>query len=396
MRHRYKCIPVLLLLLTLTGCWDRVEIEERGFVIGVGIDLPEKVDEENENSFILTQQLVVPGALAGGSSNLGGGGASGDAYLNITSTGKSMFGIIRETSAMTSRTPFYEHNALIIISEELGRTKYFSSILDHFLRYHEMRRGMKVMISEGKAEDVLRVEPKNERLPALYIDSISINNFKNARMLPVSRIGDINAHLLKDESFTVQRILKKENEVKIAGNAVIKGNTNTFVGFLNEDETMGLNFLTGEIQGGVLEFDYRNGQIIFDIKKNKTKVVAHVSNENEIEFTITVESEGNIAEAFNTLNEEYDSEMMSQIEKEAADEIERYMNLTINKLQNEYKTDVIELGSRLKQNHPNVWDHVKEDWEEGKELFSKVKINTIVEVNMNQPGTLLKSNEREF
>lgn len=396
MRLSYKSILFLLFLLTLTGCWDRVEIEERGFVIGVGVDLPEETDEENANTFILTQQLVVPGALAGGSSNLGGGGTSGDAYLNITSTGKSMFGIIRETSAMTSRTPFYDHNSLIIVSEELGRTKYFSSILDHFLRYPEMRRGMKVMISEGKAEEVLRVEPKNERLPALYIDSISINNFKNARMLPVSRIGDIHAQLLKDESFTVQRILKEENEVKIAGNAVIKGKTNTFVGFLNEDETMGLNFLTGDIQGGIIEFDFRKGQITFDIKKNKTKVVADVSKENEIEFTITVESDGNIAEAFNTFIDEYDAEMLSQIEKAAAQEIEHYTKLTINKLQNDYKADVIGLGAHLKQNHPDVWANVKDDWEEGEELFSKVKINTIVKVKMKLPGTLLKSNEREF
>lgn len=342
---------------------------------------------------MLTQQIVVPGVLEGSGSNLGGGGEIGDAYLNITAEGNSMFGIIRETAARTSRSPFYEHNALIIVSMDVASSKLFTSILDHFLRFPEMRRGTKVLISEHKAKKVLEVTPKNEKLPAMYINSISINNFKNARMLPVSRIGDIHSKLLREEGFTVQRIIAEEEEVKISGNAVFKGKTNELVGFLDEDETMGLNLLTGDIKGGVLEFFYDDGHIIFDIKKAKHQITANVEDQENISFLIKVESEGKIAEAFES-NINYNPTEMKELEEDAAAEIERYMNLTINKLQQEFKVDVIGLGSYLNDEHPDVWKKLKSNWEENNQLFTSVKIDVEAKVNIRQPGTLFKSNER--
>lgn len=382
-----------IVISLLTGCWDRVEIEERGFVVGVAIDQAEDKGNKNQKKLMLTQQIVVPGVLEGSGSNLGGGGEIGDAYLNITAEGNSMFGIIRETAARTSRSPFYEHNALIIVSMDVASSKLFTSILDHFLRFPEMRRGTKVLISEHKAKKVLEVTPKNEKLPAMYINSISINNFKNARMLPVSRIGDIHSKLLREEGFTVQRIIAEEEEVKISGNAVFKGKTNELVGFLDEDETMGLNLLTGDIKGGVLEFFYDDGHIIFDIKKAKHQITANVEDQENISFLIKVESEGKIAEAFES-NINYNPTEMKELEEDAAAEIERYMNLTINKLQQEFKVDVIGLGSYLNDEHPDVWKKLKSNWEENNQLFTSVKIDVEAKVNIRQPGTLFKSNER--
>jgi spore germination protein len=69
---RMMKITSVLSLLLLTGCWDRVEIEERGFVVGVGVDLLKKEEREeqlddkqtiDETPFKLTYQFVEPRGL---------------------------------------------------------------------------------------------------------------------------------------------------------------------------------------------------------------------------------------------------------------------------------------------------------------------------------------------
>jgi spore germination protein len=394
-KQSIKVLTVFVFLFFTTGCWDRVEIEERGFVVAVAFDLPEEKEPGGKQQIVLTQQLVVPGVLAGGGSNLGGGGTEGDAYLNITSEGKSVFGIIRETAARTSRSPYYEHNALIIISEEVARSDQFAEILDHFMRYPEMRGGTKVMISKGRAQSILEVEPKNERLPAMYIDSISINNFKNARMLPVSRLGDVHEHLLKEQSYTIQRIIGEDQEVEISGNTVFQGHNNKLLGFLGKEDTMGLNFLTEEVKGGIVEVGMEKEKIInYEIKKAKRKIEANVDDIDNMTFTFTIETEGNLAEAYAIGLDYEDSKMASRIEQNVAQEIERKANNTAKELQQKLKADVMGLGTYLNNRHFDLWQQIKGDWDRGKNYFSRCKIEVKTNVIVRQPGTVIESNKR--
>ncbi|HEY4392360.1 MAG TPA: Ger(x)C family spore germination protein, partial [Paenibacillus sp.] len=78
-------------LFCTTGCWDRVEIDERGFVVGVGIDIPDEqeqgaAEEGNgfaERDYLVTYQLVVPSRLK----RAGSSGSSDQSYFNITLRG---------------------------------------------------------------------------------------------------------------------------------------------------------------------------------------------------------------------------------------------------------------------------------------------------------------------
>lgn len=56
-------------LSILTGCWDRVEINQRGFVVGVAIDKPET--NKSKNTYKGTYQMIVPGGLKQNSGSQG-------------------------------------------------------------------------------------------------------------------------------------------------------------------------------------------------------------------------------------------------------------------------------------------------------------------------------------
>lgn len=141
--HCFRGILIFTLFLLLTGCWDRIEIEERGFVVGIAIDMPKtkeigkKQEKESPDKpkakgrYVLTQQMVVPGELSG-SGNAQGGTGSGKAYLNVTAEGETLFDIIREVAARTSRSPYYVHFKTLVISEEVARTEgSLANVIDH-------------------------------------------------------------------------------------------------------------------------------------------------------------------------------------------------------------------------------------------------------------------------
>ncbi|MBM7662973.1 spore germination protein [Bacillus mesophilus] len=387
--RKIKILTILLILLMNSGCWDSIEIEQRGFVIGVGIDLAEKKGEEGDKLLKLTQQFVVPAAMSGSGSSSGEG--TQEAYQNIESVGNTIFEMVRTVAAQTSRSPFYEHIKLIVISEEVAKSEKFPDVIDFFLRYPEMRRGIQVMITPDSAKDILEFKPGNEKLPSMFIQSISRNNYKNARMVPPTRIGDLHGHLLGTESFMIQMVSKlSKEEVKLTGHAVINGKSDQLVGFIREDATEGANFLTGEIKGGLLEAELGGEVIIFQINEVKTQIKPIVSSKEDIKFKINISTTGSIPESFAPINllEQKD---IKQIEKAVEEKIRYFVGLAIDEVQKEMKTDVLGFGRAIMVQESKHWEKLKDNWDFGENYFSKSEIDLSIDVTVSRNGAIIKS-----
>lgn len=62
------CIPLLLLPMLLSGCWERKELNELAFVLGLGLD-------KAEDGYKVSMQVVIPSSIT--SQSAGGSGGSG-------------------------------------------------------------------------------------------------------------------------------------------------------------------------------------------------------------------------------------------------------------------------------------------------------------------------------
>src|SRR5690606_19541113 len=97
--------------LGLTGCWDRVEIDQRGFVVGVGIDAaPEPENEEQQakkgKKYRGTYQIIKPSGLSSTTGGKGGGGGQ-DTHFDITVEEDSLPAITSRISTRVGRSPFF-------------------------------------------------------------------------------------------------------------------------------------------------------------------------------------------------------------------------------------------------------------------------------------------------
>ncbi|WP_226665328.1 Ger(x)C family spore germination protein [Metabacillus litoralis] len=388
--RKWRLLIIIFCLLITSGCWDSIELEERGFVIGVGIDLSED-DVEDQGKIKLSQQFVIPSGSSQGESGQGG---SADAFQNITSTGNTIFETVRRVAARTNRSPFYEHIKLIVVSEAIAESDVFPDILDYFLRYPEMRRGTQIMITPEKAGDILEITPKNEKLPAIYIKSISRNNYKNARMVPPTRIGKIHENLLGNESYMIQMIEKlNSEEVKISGQAVFNGYTDKLVGFIEEDATEGINFITGELKGGLLEAKVKDEIVVYEMDKVKT-TVEPIYEKGKIKFKVDIKTTGTIPESYKSFDL-LNKKEIEQTEQAVKKEIYRFTDLAIKRVRDELKTDIFDFGKKFKIKYPKEWENFINDWDIDENYFSQSEIEVNVNTVIDRSGTIIRSSLKD-
>lgn len=396
MRKRFAAICLLLVfMIPLAGCWDSMELEQRGFVIGVAIDegdAPLHTNNTNgKQSFKVTFQEVIPAGLKqeGNSAS----SLAGESYFNVTLEGKTMLSIIAKMSTMTSRTPFFEHLKLIVVSEKVAQSDYgFANVLDYFLRNNDARRNVSVMVAKGEAKRVLSTVPQGEKTPVMFIQSISKNQ-DTYRMVPETRIGDIHEYLLKRQSFVIQKVTSKDSSISLIGGAIMDGIKNNLAGFTDEMETAGFNFLLEGIRGGVLEVDVGDNLVAYKVEQVKRRVNADLSDLSHPKFTIELWVEGSILEAFER-RDYMEQPTIEEIQAKVDDSVQRLVNETLNKTHKQLKRDVLGLGNHLKEWHPSVWRQLEQEWDTGRNYFADSDIQVKANVEVRRIGSVNNTEKR--
>ncbi|WHX97984.1 Ger(x)C family spore germination protein [Neobacillus sp. DY30] len=386
-----KDILPILALLFLTGCWSSHEIEEIGLSVGLALDEGKEstIDTElkqqgggyNQTEKItMTYQIVTP---QGTGSESKGGGSQQKPYLNISETGDSIHQMIREFSLRSDRPIFSPHLKVIVISEDLVRKYRLEQLVDEHLRDNEIRPSCLVFISKGLANEALESKEPG-KIPAFRLIGISDNEYRTTRILPPMSLAKLGGKMDSGSSFLLQNVIPTNGEVNFSGAAVISGKTKKLLGFLNEEELEGITWITGKGKGGLVKtFDAKNQPIIYEVKTMKSKIIPHV-NGNNISFDVKIESEGRLSENWKVSGESSENKFLKRAEEAAEEEVKRLVSNVGEKIQKDYQVDVAGFGTRLRIEHPKVWEKVKKDWDQ---TFSEVPIEYNVKLTIRDYGS---------
>ncbi|MDM5187166.1 Ger(x)C family spore germination protein [Bacillus sp. DX4.1] len=387
MKHLHKFVYCIILFLCLSGCAERKEIEERGFVVGVAFDVAKEAAEESESKkppFMKgTYQLVLPSALA-----QQGGKTDGDNYINISAIGDSIFGQIREISKKISRSLFFPHIQILVFSKDLLQHPFvLEQTLDVFFRDHEMRRNIRIFVSKDRAEGILKQSSKPENLPAKYIDLLADHADSNAYMLEAIRIGDIQEMMTAKRSFVLPILQLTKQGVKLEGAAVFKGKNNKLLGLLSGKDTQGLNYIIGEKASGFVTIRKEEETVTYEIHKLRRKIHASFADPRHPKFTIDIYPEGILAEVYLG----GDGKMWSgeQLNTHISQEMKKITMMTIKKVQKGFKTDVLGLGDYYKRHNYKEWKKIENNWDRGENYFTKSKIVVRVHPRVEHSGSLI-------
>ncbi|MGD8190133.1 Ger(x)C family spore germination protein [Brevibacillus ginsengisoli] len=368
---------LLLCSFILAGCWDRRELEERTSLLAIAIDM----SEENPKLYKITVQIPIPTKIAGSGGT--GGGKGGDTVRVMSSTGKTVIDAANNLQNRLNQRIFLGHTRVVAVSEDVAR-KGLTDIIDGFRRNPQMRRLLWPIVVKGKASHLLEIQPKISQIPIAYVMDM-IESGSKLQIIPDQTLGNF---YIQSSSSRLEPFLNymeaTKNDVAWKGIAVFKGDK--LVGVLPDTLSWVLLQLSEKKRGGniVVPIQGKKGEYLaFHPKVVKTKVnVEHTPNaRGGHKVSYLCKLQGDIMETTYHTNLK-DEDLIPIYQKLIKEELDRRAKSLLIKLQKEYKTDVLKLGSIMHAYHyQDYW--VNHHWNED---FPKMEVSVVYDVRIRRLG----------
>ncbi|HOB19311.1 MAG TPA: Ger(x)C family spore germination protein [Candidatus Atribacteria bacterium] len=399
-------LVLVILTIPLAGCWDRVDIDMRGYVLGIALDAyppnpigqntseleasPEEEEplekmetQAGRPKYAMTVQLPMLKNSQTAGSGPTGGGFDGSSTWEITQIGDSFISMNREMATRTSLLMYYEHLQVIIISDEIAR-QGLEKVMDFFLRDPEMRRRVKIFISKGEAKRILDVLPRIEDYASMYLSLIPLNVKKTSRMATDTDLGELIINIHSGLDFVLPKVEAIKDEIKSSGGAAIKNGK--MVGWLTELELEAVKLMRNLYRGGVITVrtpGEEEGLNVLEVTKAKSTIKPSIKD-NVPHFDIRIKVEGNYAEDVNIhTHGQLDMEYIRMLERTFKKEIESLCTRTIKRMQEEYGADVLQLKRILQTKAPAYWKKIADQWDE---IYPSASISITADVTVSLLG----------
>ncbi|MBP2654701.1 MAG: hypothetical protein H6Q73_2270 [Firmicutes bacterium] len=384
-----KCLLLIIICSMLTGCWDRHELNQLGIVGAFGLDLDPATGNIKVFTEILNPQILKKEGTPPNSS---------PTQLEIT-TGVTLFEAFRNISKQFDRIAYFSHTRVIIISEDLAKEGLLPYI-DFFARSDQIRPLVRIIIAKNTSPlQLLSTTSGMENFQAYYLRSIINHDTQNSQSINVTLLDFIKT--MSGEGINpiagVMQIIEQpsppDKNDKTAPKAVIFSGTAVFhkdklVGYMNEQETIGLNWLREKTTDGYINIPFPPGEdtfIVAEIKQASSRIKPQLEN-GEIHFLIEIQTEGDIIETSSSSNISK-LEILRMVETALENEIKKDVSSTIDAAQNQFHTDILGFGRALYRNYPKEWKTIKGDWET---IFPAVKYEIQVTARLKRHGLVNK------
>ncbi|RKN85610.1 Ger(x)C family spore germination protein [Paenibacillus ginsengarvi] len=378
MNKPWRAVRLVVLLsvavLLSAGCWDRREIEERTSVVAIAIDK----SNEQPGMILLTVQIPIPIRIAGSGLGSGGGGGK-QAVKTMSATGVTVVDAFQNLQKRLNQELFYGHTRIIAIGEEVAKAG-ISQILDPFRRDPQIRRLLWPIVVQGEGRKLLTATPALEQIPTVFIMTLIENGARSGR-IPDINLGDFYIDLTTGSREPYLNYVQvNKDDIKWSGVALFLDDR--MIGTLDERETWRVMRVREKKDGGSIAFPYKGNPahlatINTEFVRSSKKVT--FQNGNPV-VRITIKIEGNLLEK--TFQADLkDPQTIRQIEQDAVRYLEENTAKLVHKLQKQYKTDALGIGSYIKAYHPTEWNRM--DW---KKQFSEADIHIGYIVKLRNTG----------
>lgn len=375
MKRYIRLLSLLLLLLPLTGCWDRVEVNDVAIVDVVGID-------KAPNGLLLTVSIVVPELAAPGKGD--GAGSKGEgATVIFSAEGETVMDASMQIQERLSRQLFWAHARALVLGEEYARAGVRSA-LDFWSRHREPRLRMKVAVTPGSAREFVQAKPALEHLLSEAIRE-TINQRLQTDVTVKEFLGWLRSET--EEAFaprvtTVRR--SKGQDALISGTALFRDDR--LIGWLSDQQTRGLLWLRGEIRTSVATIPIpAGGSVSVKLIRSRTQIKPEFQNGKLKRIRAIVAVEDDVYESSAPIDLGK-VEIVQTIQGMLAKEIKERITLTVETLQKQFGVDVVEFGDAVYRAAPRLWEAgLKRRWADE---FRQVPVEVEVTARVKRTGEL--------
>ena len=367
-----RCLLFILLisLLFLSGCWDKVEIDQRIFVSSIGVDANE---DGHMNKFNIIYEYPNINAI--------GKGATEDEKIFILETpASSIFQAARELSTRVPFPFYFKHVKVLVLGHEvLHDEKAFREIIDELNRDTKINKRLQILVAEGKARDIIDVNVIREQTTDRDLYSMVQDDRSSSRYTSQTLAGLISDFDFSGVTITPRVIIKNDRYI-VSGGCLLKNYKH--LAWIDEKENRAISAINGDIINETIDAIYDDNLISYTVTNIKSRKKVQVDDQIDVHIFVRLEGylQGYIMGAEKPA---YDSQVLKEMEKAIEKSVKREIERTIKKLQKEYNADVIGVGEHISKFQPKKWRELKDKWDE---LFPDINIQVSVDVKIRRTG----------
>ncbi|MBB3112979.1 spore germination protein KC [Paenibacillus phyllosphaerae] len=385
-------ISALLLLVLLAGCWSRRELNTLAIQLGMGID-------KSGDDYSMTVQVVDPSKVASRA-----GGSEGTPVALFEAKGMTVHEAARKMTETSPRRIYGAHIRVFVLGEELAR-EGIAKALDLQYRDSEERTDFLILIAKGgKAKDVLNVMTQLEKIPATKLYNSLIASSRAWAPSTMITLDQLVTALTADGTnpvITGVRVIGGKAEsgggmdniskieapvkLKLAGLAVFRGDK--LIGWLNEEESRGYNYITGNIKSSVGNLACPDGgRIALEVVRSDTKMKGKVENGKPV-IDLALSYRLNVSDVECKINLE-DPAVIKQLEDLSEARLLSLLKKTVDVMQHKFGVDNFGFSQAIYRADPKAWDRMKDQWDD---LFPDLEVRYQVKAKIRWTSTAKNS-----
>lgn len=402
-----KIAVIILILVCFASCKDAQEPETLGYVVAIGIDMPEAEDA----GYNITLQFANPDKISGGSNESGGKGGE-ESIENITVLAPGIYPAINIANHIISKKFVLSHTKLIVFSDKVAKNGV-GEFLETINRNGEIRPNIYFAVSKGTAKEFLEaVDPKTEVNPVRYYTMIFENDYsgfipqnisrnfymlyqneEESTVMPICSVKNQeeeksykgSGYQYEVEDYVAGEIPTGSSEIQVAGMAVFDGSKK--IAEIGDIDTEIYNILTGEYQSSYVSYrfskDTEKPITVYEQQKKRPKISVDTSTEiPKIKITVYLEAEIASSAANCVIEQE-----LSEFSAEAAADIKRQAESFFEETKT-LGTDIIGIDSYAKRNFKSIKEFDEYNW---KERYKSAQMEIKVSFSARRTGLIVRS-----
>lgn len=364
---------VILLLLSLTGCWSsKVELDELTFVYGMFIDVGKE-----ERTVEITINAPLPNRLNSTGQPTSSGG-DGNSYSTVSKTADTIADAILLIQKDLTRQLSLSQLKVIVLGKAYAE-QGISELLLWVRREPSLPLGIYVMASPGSAKEMNTLTPIYEQLP-----SDVLKNFGSEQYMFSTTIKDCLYAEASGVGFAINNLSfgKKEETTKegkpqywagIQGAMLFQ--SEKMKGVLKLKEGRALAWAMGRLKLAVYSVTWDGGEgaasVAFVSTKSSKKV--KLTDKGPV-FTVKLKGKGSVIYLRDPKKRNIE-EISHIITEKLSDKVAANLTEAI-RFSQAAGADILQLGLLLEWNDPELWKQLREDWENYYAHEANIKVKT--------------------
>lgn len=429
--RRLKILGLALVLfittLTFSGCWDRIEIEDRGYILALGVDkydpsdlnkyeseeyidlerktekfppdqkkpeiktdkkgvdpktkrkvkppLPTKENQYKYSVTVLFPNLRMMSKTSKSDEQM--------RFLFVRPT-NNVLGIRNYLERDINKRLYYGYLKVVVLGRDLvDDPGLVREVLDTLYRDKDIPQNTFLYVSETTARDTLNTMPLVQPVTGIHLFEISKNATVYGRIIDTPLSNVIN-RFINSKCAVISRVEPGVETLKVAGAAVFKNYR--FVGWLDEKQLIVYKLLMGKAKHTLIDdLKYKSTYVPFITTEVQTeKKLENKNGKLTLIYNIRIEGEVNqfvFQSGYKVLEDPMKNYIQSQLKKI----IKQKANEVINILKYKYNADILGVGEFISEREPEEWKRLEKNWDDE---FKRVEMVVVPDVRVRRAGTI--------